>query len=255
VDARAVSASCSFIAAPSSYRNVLRAAADVRLVTPHVQDVTRRFVTHLYRTSTHDQENIMGTFKRKLAGLGLGCGLSLALGLGFAAQANATTVGLTTDGLWHTFDVDSLSATSGGLEWIDYADGSALSFQINNAAPVLLTVVDGGFSGDRFSVLDNGVQLGQTSVVLNSYPNSIGLDFDSAVAAAAFYSKGGFLLAPGSHTITGSLLESAVDDVGNPLNATVGAVMLQAVPEPAQWATLAAGLFLLSFSAQRSRRK
>jgi hypothetical protein len=39
------------------------------------------------------------------------------------------------------------------------------------------------------------------------------------------------------------------------LDATAGAVMRQASPEPKHWATLAAGLFLLSCMAQRARRK
>ncbi len=190
----------------------------------------------------------MNTFKRTLLGLALG----MSLGFGLVAQAGATSVDLTADGLWHTFDVDSFSATSGGLEWIDYADGSALSFQINNRAPLLLTIADGGFSGDVFEVRDNVTVLGSTSAATNNYPSSIGLDFDAALLDAR-YSKGSFLLAPGSHTITGSLLTSAVADFGA-LNATVGAVMLQAVPEPAQWATLIAGLGMLVLSACRARQ-
>ncbi|MEC5386770.1 hypothetical protein VVD49_13630 [Uliginosibacterium sp. H3] len=187
----------------------------------------------------------MNTFKRALLGL--------SLSLGLVAHAGATTVDLTADGQWHTFDVDSFSSLSGGLEWIDYTDGSVLSFRINNSAPVLLTVADGGFAGDIFLVKDGNVSLGSTSAAVNNYPVSIGLDFDSALSNP-LYSKGSFVLAPGSHLITGVLTTSALSDFGA-LDATVGGVMLQAVPEPAEWATLAAGLFLLSVTAQRSRRK
>jgi hypothetical protein len=194
------------------------------------------------------QERIVKTFKRSLSGLVV----ALVLGTGLVAQASATTVDLTADGLWHEFDVDSLSAISGGLEWIDYTDGSALSFHINNSAAMLLTVVDAGFAGDTFSITDNGVALGTTSAAGSNYPTSIGLDFDAALASP-LYSKGSFLLAPGSHTITGALLTSAVSEFGD-IDATVGGVTLQAapVPEPAQWATLIAGLFMFSF-AQRAR--
>jgi hypothetical protein len=186
----------------------------------------------------------MNTFKRALLGL--------TIGLGLVAHAGATTVDLTADGQWHEFDVASAISLSGGLEWIDL-DGNELSFQINNTAPVLLTVADGGFAGDVFFLHDGAVLLGSTSAAINNYPDSIYLDFDAAMSNP-LYSKGSFLLAPGSHTISGWLTTSAVGEFGA-IDATVGAVMLQAVPEPATWATLAAGLFLLSFTAQRSRRK
>jgi hypothetical protein len=187
----------------------------------------------------------MNIYKRTLASLALG----LWMTTGFMAQANATTVDLTTDGLWHTFDVDALTASSGALNWIDLNDGSVLSFHIDNAAPLLLTVVDGGFSGDVFSVSDGVTLLGNTSAAVNSYPTSIGLDFDAALANPA-YSKATYLLAPGSHMVTGWMSTSATADFGD-IDATVGAVMLQAVPEPAHYAMLLAGLGLLSFAARR----
>jgi hypothetical protein len=202
----------------------------------------------LFFGSAFIRERIVKTFKRKLSGLVVG----LVLGAGLVAQAGATTVNLTADGQWHEFDVDSFNAVSGGLEWIDYTDGSALSFHIENTSAMLLTVVDAGFAGDTFSITDNGVALGATSAAGSNYPTSIGLDFDAALANP-LYSKGTFLLAPGSHTISGSLLTSAVSEFGD-IDATVGAVTLLAapVPEPAQWATLVAGLFMFSF-AHRAR--
>ena len=187
----------------------------------------------------------MNTFARTL--------LAMALGFGVMAHAGATTVNLTADGQWHEFDVDDFSALSGGLEWIDYADGSALSFQINNAAPMLLTVVDAGFAGDVFQVLDGATLLGTTSAATNNYPVSLGLDFDAAQANPS-YSRATYLLAAGTHTITGLLSSSAVSDFG-PINATVGAVMLQAVPEASSYAMLLAGLGMLSFVARRRLAK
>lgn len=188
----------------------------------------------------------MSTFKRTLVGAVVG----LALGFGLIAQAGATTVNLTADGQWHAFDVDTFSALSGGMEWIDYVDGSELSFQVNNTQAMLLTVVDGGFAGDVFFVHDGATLLSPTSAAINNYPSSIGLDFDAALVNP-LYSNRTYLLAPGSHTISGWLQTSAVSDFGA-IDATVGAVMLQAVPEPTEWATLVAGLCLLSF-AQRAR--
>jgi hypothetical protein len=131
----------------------------------------------------------------------LGLALALVAALG-ARVASAGDVALGIDAQWHAFDVDSFSAVSGGLEWIDLNDGSALHFSFDG--PATLTVVDGGFAGDAFQIFDNGVLLGQTSVASNSYPDSIVLDFDAALADPR-YSRGVFQLGAGSHSITGCL--------------------------------------------------
>jgi hypothetical protein len=156
--------------------------------------------------------------------------LAAALLSAIGVQAEAAT--LVADGKWNTFDVDDLTSASGNLEWIDLNDGNALSFDFTLLSPAYLKVVDGGFAGDRFNVFDNSNLLDQTSDTVNSYPNSIGLDFDSAFADSD-YSQGVFLLAAGNHSITGVLSQSANDEANKPINATVGAVSLTAVPEPA----------------------
>lgn len=163
--------------------------------------------------------------------------LMLALSTAMGWQAHASTVAVT-DSSWHPFDVDSLTAASGGLEWIDISDGSALDFPINLAAPALVTVVDGGFSGDRFQVFDNGTALGVTSSAPNSYPKSVSTNFDAALASG--YSTASFLLGAGAHDLTGLLFTSAVDGSNQPIDATVGALRVEPVPLPG------AALFLLS---------
>ncbi|MEW5768874.1 MAG: PEP-CTERM sorting domain-containing protein [Pseudomonadota bacterium] len=176
--------------------------------------------------------------------------LALALAAAFGAQAaSAADLALTADGQWHAFDVDDIAAASGGLEWIDL-DGSALSFSFSG--PATLMVVDGGFAGDRFEVYDNGVLLGATSAAVDSYPASVGMDFEVAIGDAG-YSRGVYLLGGGNHTITGMLSTSALDDLGMPLNATVGAVQLLAapVPEPETYALMLAGLGLIGLAARR----
>lgn len=157
---------------------------------------------------------------------------------------------LNADGSWNAFDIDEFSAVSGGLEWIDL-DGEALSFDFTLTESAYLKVVDGGFSGDRFQVFDNGQLLGETSAAINSYPTSLGLDFDQAFSNAN-YSQGVYLLAVGSHTITGLLSLSALDDIGSDINASVGAVSLTAVPLPAAAWLYAAGL---AFFGAVSRRR
>jgi len=156
---------------------------------------------------------------RRFTALGLALGILLpAL---FVTAAHAETVSITPDNTWHAFDVDDLQSLSGGLEWISNADGSALEFTFTTLASTALTVVDMGFGGDRFDVLDNGVSLGLTSNATNTYPSNIGTSFDAALADSR-YSFATYLLAAGTHHITGQLAQSALDDSGDPLNATLG---------------------------------
>lgn len=184
--------------------------------------------------------------------MSIGQSLAAAV-LGLAAISNLQAASLNADGQWAPFDVDELSAISGGLEWIDLSSGNALSYSFSIAAGYLgkLTVVDAAFSGDRFRISNGSAVLGETSLPVNSYPDSIGLDFDAALADSR-YSSATFTLGAGSHDISGVLIGSALAD-GMVLNATVGAVRLSVtpVPEPATVATLLAGLALLSVALRR----
>jgi hypothetical protein len=181
------------------------------------------------------------------------------LALAGVTSANATLVNLTpaTYGTWKTFDVvdPSLSLGNNDLSWIDLNDGSNLSFTFTIAAGQVgkLTVVDAGFSGDRFSVSSNGSSLGLTSAAVNSYPISVG-DFDLALANSN-YSSGLFTFAAGTYTVTGALDTSALDDLGAALNATTGGLRLEVspVPLPAAALLLLNGLGVFGFAARRRR--
>lgn len=182
--------------------------------------------------------------KLKQALLGIACACALA------GPAQATSVALPADGQWFAFDVDEFVSQSFGLEWIDAGDGSALTFDftIPVGAVGTLTVVDGGFAGDQFEVFNGATSLGLTSVPTQSYPSSLGLDFDGALADPD-YSSRVFFLPAGSYSINGLLFASAEDDFGA-INATVGAVKL-VVPEPGTWGLVAAGLLVLGALARR----
>lgn len=154
--------------------------------------------------------------------------VSLAL-LTAAASAHAALVPVSADGAWHAFDVDDLSSISGGLEWITLS-GDALVFRVNLSSAARLTIVDGGFGGDRFSVIIDGASGVQTSAVPDSFPASYGTNFDFALNDSS-WSRLIVDLAPGVHDITGLLSRSALVQ-GLPINATVGAISIAQIPLP-----------------------
>jgi hypothetical protein len=173
-----------------------------------------------------------------------------ALVVAFLGAAQATTVNLPTNGTWAAFDVDQVEF--GTAKWVNIDNGTDLGFAFT--VPVgltgVLTVVDAGFAGDRFDVLANTASLGSTGAAVNSYPNSIGLDFDVALADPN-YSRAVFTLAAGDYLITGRMSLSALDDLGASIDASVGGLNVMLVPEPATYLTLLAGLGLLTIRRRR----
>lgn len=152
--------------------------------------------------------------------------------------ASATEIFLT-DGNWYAFDVDPLLSQSGGAEWIDaqvddaqgyVGDGSPLQFSFSLTAASVLNVVDAGISGDIFSVFINGVEYSTAAVTADSGLFA-GLDFDSAWATNEF-SRLSVFLAPGDYTLSGSLIQSAIDEAGEPYMASVGGLRIAEVDEP-----------------------
>ena len=184
--------------------------------------------------------------------------LKFALAASAAAlslHAQATTVALLSVGSWFAFDVDVVATGSAG--WIDAAysgDFSPLrfSFFIGAGNVGILTVVDGGHAGDNFTLaLSGNASYANTSAGTNNFPANAGLDFDAALASTD-YSRGSFNLGPGAYTLSGSLLQSALDGSGRALDATVGGVSLRVnqVTEPSS--ILLAGLGLLALRLRRA---
>jgi hypothetical protein len=178
-----------------------------------------------------------------------------------ALAAQATSLTLPADGTWQAFAIDSLSAQSGGVEWIDATDaslpgfGSPLSFGFTIAAGQqgVLTVVDTSMAGDTFRLFNHGAWLGDTSTVgLQQYGSApdVGLDADAALVNPAF-SRGTFTLGAGTYLITGELAQSLMLDEGggqlSPINATAGALRLTVspVPEPSSLALVLAAIGLV----------
>jgi len=180
---------------------------------------------------------------------------ALAAVAAFAAPAQASPIALAADGAWNGFTVDNLAAADFGTGWIDFADGSPLSFTFTVGAGQrgLLTVVDAGFAGDTFSITNFGAAFGATSSVPVGSIAALAKDFDAAFADPA-YSRGVFTLQAGSYAISGSLLQSVLDG-GVALDSTEGAVRLSlsAIPEPSNPALLLGGLGALALVARRRR--
>jgi hypothetical protein len=173
----------------------------------------------------------------------------MALAAAWPGHALAANMPIAADSGWYTFDVDPLTSLSSGKEWIDL-DGSALVFELTLVIPAYLTVVDAGFAGDVFELFVNGASLGTTSPAVNSYPVSVGLSFAAAMADPA-YSRGSYLLAPGSYAITGALSLSALDDAGSAIDATVGGIRVLSVAEPGSLALLLAGFGFMGIAVRR----
>ncbi len=181
----------------------------------------------------------------------------------FAGTAHATTVNITTDGDWFQLDVDEVIAASAGLEWIDAitgpdgynGDGSVLTFSFTLSTPGVLAVVDAGFAGDEFQLFNGGTPFGFTSDVaqtdISSASNS-GSDFDTAFADHTNFSFTEIVLGPGTYNISGMLSQSVLDG-SNPLNATLGALRVSAVPlPPAIWLMSLALAGTFGFARRRS---
>lgn len=178
---------------------------------------------------------------------------AFACAVAFCVSAHALVI--SADGVFNTFDIDDFTAKSGGLEWIDLA-GNPLAFTFTTAGPVSVTVLDAGFAGDRFQILDNGSPVAVTAPATDTYP--LALPSTQVGFAAAFtdarWSRAVITLSAGAHSITGLLSRSALDSGGVALNATVGGIRVVAVPEPGTWFSLLAGLLAL-FAAFASRRQ
>lgn len=168
----------------------------------------------------------------------------LAAALALAALSPAQAAPLSSDGSWTEFSVDAFATPDFG--WVD-AEGTPLTFEFTIAAGQVgtLTVVDTGFSGDRFQVYNHGTLLGSTSVA--AYGDVDGaITFDADEALANGFSRGTFTLGAGTHAIRGLLFASATD-------TTIGGIKLTVspVPEPASYALLMIGLGLLLRTLRR----
>lgn len=179
---------------------------------------------------------------------------AIAAIVSLSAQATTTNVAANQ---WYEFAISDSVSQSGGTEWIDMSDNSALSFSFTIAQGYMgsLTVVDTGYAGDTFKVFNGNTLLGFTSSVpVGIYPDAPGIVDPEVALLDSGFSRATFALGAGDYVIKGVLSQSVLLDAGGaPLNATSGNLRLAvaAVPEPETLAMLLAGLGFIGFATRR----
>lgn len=174
----------------------------------------------------------------------------IALAAIAATPAGASTV---VTGQWYTFGYGAAgTALVGGDSYVLGTDPTSIaapdpSWDFTLATGGTLTVVDGFMSGDRFAIDDNGSLLGDTSI--NVGVGSCKSDIICALDNPKF-SQATFSLGAGSHSITGSVLES-------PFNTGSGFFYIStvaALPEPSTWAMMLLGFGAAGIALRRGRK-
>jgi hypothetical protein len=147
--------------------------------------------------------------------------------------------------VWTGFEVGAV-----GSSWTVPFETTPITFSGVLSAPAYLKIVDLGLAGDRFEVFINGVSAGNTSApTLAIGVNDPSYFFgDEALALAdSNFSRGEFLLPQG--TITVSVMASM-----SPLDASIAAFQVSAIPEPASLAMLLAGAGVVGLARRRQAR-
>ena len=170
-------------------------------------------------------------------------------GVSTSAQAGAPTIAVNT---WYTGQFGSAGSplTGGDIFGVGVTPpfGTATvaptsAWTVDLTSPGELIVTDLEASGDQFTLYNNGVLLGTTSVPTDG--TYVGYDISSVLSNPVF-SHGTFALPTGLDTITGNLTDLTVGE-GDFAFAVTG------VPEPATWAMTIAGMGLMGAMLRRRR--
>jgi len=133
---------------------------------------------------------------------------------------------------------------------------------ITTATYTFFRVLDGGHQGDTFTLFDNGNSVGSTSATPNDPNHPCGgvEDVNTYANPAACWndplmSRGVFLLAPGSHSLTVTWDQRVAGGDSTLQWFEIGVAPTPSVPEPSTVLLLGSGLTALGLTRLRIKRR
>jgi len=158
---------------------------------------------------------------------------------------------------WNNFYVNTNGTVTAGSSFTNYyVNAGDPPWTFSSTGFDFLRVLDGGHQGDTFSAFDNGVLLGTTSFTPIDVNHTCANDLTGPGTDPAacwndpLMSRGTFILAPGSHSLT-----VVWDQMVPGGNSTLQWFEIGAATVPEPGTVLLVGLGLVSVALLRSRRK
>lgn len=175
----------------------------------------------------------MNTLKKiLLVNVGVLALSSVAMAQNGGAAYTAGDPPITVGGGWNIFDFG-----------VAGPGGDSATYTYTSATPTDLLVTDSFLYGDQFAVYDNGVLLGDTSV-----PGTGPIESDPDASWAEPYSKGTFLIGPGSQSIV-------IEPIVSPYTEGGAYLEVNSAPDAGQTSLLLGGALTLVGAFSRKFRK
>lgn len=162
--------------------------------------------------------------------------------------------------VWYNYYAFTDNTIHGGSSFQNYyVSAPDPPWTIDTAGPAVLRVLDGGHQGDVFSVFDNNVEIGSTSLTSIDANHSCANDStgEGTDPAACWndllMSRGTFLLGAGSHSLTVTWDQRVPGGNSSLQWFEIGASPAATAPEPGSIFLFASGLVLIGLGISCSR--